>query len=128
MKAVHSLLLILFLVVTTISAQGRKIPVDTIITTKSKATINGTLINYTVHAGMQPVWNEKGEPIASLQYTYYTRDNVKDSASRPLLISFNGGPGSASVWMHLAYTGPRILKIDDEGYPVQPYGVDENPY
>ncbi|WP_282132976.1 S10 family peptidase [Cellulophaga baltica] len=128
MKAVHSLLLILFLVVTTISAQGRKIPVDTIFTTKSKATINGTLINYTVHAGMQPVWNEKGEPIASLQYTYYTRDNVKDSASRPLLISFNGGPGSASVWMHLAYTGPRILKIDDEGYPVQPYGVDENPY
>ena len=128
MKAVHSLLLILFLVVTTISAQGRKIPVDTIIITKSKATINGTLINYTVHAGMQPVWNEKGEPIASLQYTYYTRDNVKDSTSRPLLISFNGGPGSASVWMHLAYTGPRILKIDDEGYPVQPYGVDENPY
>ncbi|MCR1025626.1 carboxypeptidase [Cellulophaga baltica] len=128
MKAVHSLLLILFLVVTTISAQGRKIPVDTIITTKSKATINGTLINYTVQAGMQPVWDEKGEPIASLQYTYYTRDNIKDSASRPLLISFNGGPGSASVWMHLAYTGPRILKIDDEGYPVQPYGVDENPY
>ncbi|WP_282143882.1 S10 family peptidase [Cellulophaga baltica] len=128
MKAVHSLFLILFLVVTTISAQGRKIPVDTIIITKSKATINGTLINYTVHAGMQPVWNEKGEPIASLQYTYYTRDNVKDSASRPLLISFNGGPGSVSVWMHLAYTGPRILKIDDEGYPVQPYGVDENPY
>ncbi|KGK31175.1 S10 family peptidase [Cellulophaga sp. E6(2014)] len=128
MKAVHYLLLIPFLVVTVISAQGRKIPVDTIITTKSKATINGTLINYTVHAGMQPVWNEKGEPIASLQYTYYTRDNIKDSASRPLLISFNGGPGSASVWMHLAYTGPRILKIDDEGYPVQPYGVDENPY
>ncbi|SDE72554.1 S10 family peptidase [Cellulophaga baltica] len=128
MKAVHYLLLIPFLVVTAISAQGRKIPVDTIITTKSKATINGTLINYTVQAGMQPVWDEKGEPIASLQYTYYTRDNVKDSASRPLLISFNGGPGSASVWMHLAYTGPRILKIDDEGYPVQPYGVNENPY
>ncbi|MFI8605335.1 S10 family peptidase [Cellulophaga baltica] len=128
MKAVHYLLLIPFLVVTAISAQGRKIPVDTIITTKSKATINGTLINYTVQAGMQPVWDEKGEPIASLQYTYYTRDNIKDSASRPLLISFNGGPGSASVWMHLAYTGPRILKIDDEGYPVQPYGVNENPY
>ncbi|WP_405247788.1 S10 family peptidase [Cellulophaga sp. Asnod2-G02] len=128
MKAAHYLILISFLVVTTTSAQGRKIPVDTIITTKSKATINGTLINYTVQAGMQPVWGEKGEPIASLQYTYYTRDNIKDSASRPLLISFNGGPGSASVWMHLAYTGPRILKIDDEGYPVQPYGVNENPY
>jgi carboxypeptidase C (cathepsin A) len=47
--------------------------------------------------------------------------------TRPLLISFNGGPGSASVWMHLAYTGPRVLDIDDEGYPVQPYGYKENP-
>ena len=53
---------------------------------------------------------------------------LKTRASRPLLISFNGGPGSGSVWMHLAYTGPRILKIDDEGYPVQPYGVKQNPY
>src|SRR5690606_37152879 len=41
---------------------------------------------------------------------------------------FNGGPGSVSVWMHLAYTGPRMLNIDDEGYPLQPYGVKENPY
>ena len=48
--------------------------------------------------------------------------------NRPLLISFNGGPGSASVWMHVAYTGPKILNIDDEGYPVQPYGFKENPY
>jgi carboxypeptidase C (cathepsin A) len=49
-------------------------------------------------------------------------------ANRPLLISFNGGPGSASVWMHVAYTGPKILNIDAEGYPVQPYGFHENPH
>ena len=42
-------------------------------------------------------------------------------------MSFNGGPGSASVWMHIAYTGPKVLKIDDEGYPVQPYGIKDNP-
>ena len=47
---------------------------------------------------------------------------------RPLVISFNGGPGSASLWMHIAYTGPKILRIDDEGYPVQPYGVQDNPH
>ncbi|MEM8568948.1 MAG: carboxypeptidase, partial [Bacteroidota bacterium] len=40
---------------------------------------------------------------------------------------FNGGPGSASVWMHVAYTGPKVLKIDSEGFPVQPYGVRDNP-
>ena len=44
------------------------------------------------------------------------------------MISFNGGPGSASVWMHIAYTGPKILNIDSEGFPVQPYGVKDNPY
>ena len=43
------------------------------------------------------------------------------------MISFNGGPGSASVWMHIAYTGPKVLNIDDEGYPIQPYGVKDNP-
>ena len=42
-------------------------------------------------------------------------------------MSFNGGPGSASVWMHIAYTGPKVLRIDDEGYPIQPYGVKDNP-
>ncbi|MBO0591016.1 carboxypeptidase [Cellulophaga sp. E16_2] len=128
MKAQRSLFFISFLFINATFGQARKIPVDTIITTKNKVTINETLVNYTVQAGMQPVWDENGKPIASLQYTYYTRDNIKDRASRPLLISFNGGPGSASVWMHLAYTGPRILKIDDEGYPIQPYGINENPY
>lgn len=109
-------------------AQSRKLPIDTTVTTQHSVTINGAPINYTATTGTQPVWDEMGEPIASLHYTYYTRNNVKDRASRPLLISFNGGPGSGSVWMHLAYTGPRILKIDDEGYPVQPYGVKQNPF
>ncbi len=63
-----------------------------------------------------------------LFYTYYERTDIKDRSSRPLIISFNGGPGSASVWMHIAYTGPRLLNIDDEGYPVQPYGIKDNPY
>ncbi|MGB5499590.1 MAG: carboxypeptidase [Maribacter sp.] len=110
------------------NAQERKLPIDTVITTQHSVTIDGTPINYTAKTGTQPVWDEEGKPTASLHYTYYTRNNVKDRASRPLLISFNGGPGSGSVWMHLAYTGPRVLKIDDEGYPVQPYGVKHNPY
>ena len=111
-----------------IVAQQRKLPIDTVITTQHSVTINGTPINYTAKTGTQPVWDETGEPIASLHYTYYTRNNIKDRSARPLLISFNGGPGSGSVWMHLAYTGPRTLKIDDEGYPIQPYGVKQNPY
>ena len=109
-------------------AQERKLPIDTTVTTQHSVTVNGTSFSYTATTGTQPVWDKMGKPIAALHYTYYTRNNVKNREERPLLFSFNGGPGSGSVWMHLAYTGPRILKIDDEGYPVQPYGVKENPY
>lgn len=112
----------------TAPAQERTLPVDTVVTTQHSVTVNGTTFSYTAQTGTQPVWDDLGKPTASLHYTYYTRNDVKDRAARPLLISFNGGPGSGSVWMHLAYTGPRILNIDDEGYPVQPYGVRENPF
>lgn len=108
--------------------QTRKLPADSTITTQHEVTIKGQRIPYTATCGTQPVWNEEGKPIAALFYTYYERTDVKDRSTRPLVISFNGGPGSASVWMHIAYTGPRILQIDDEGYPVQPYGIKENPY
>lgn len=114
--------------VLSIHGQERKLPLDTTVTTQHTVTVNGKAFNYTAQTGTQPVWDEMGKPIASLHYTYYTRNDIKDRAARPLLISFNGGPGSGSVWMHLAYTGPRILNIDDEGYPVQPYGVRQNPY
>lgn len=101
---------------------------DMKVMTQHQVTINGNRINYTVETGTQPVWDAAGKPIAYLHYNYYTRNEIKDRSERPLLISFNGGPGSASVWMQLAYTGPRILKVDDEGYPVQPYGIKENPH
>ena len=109
-------------------AQKVKVPVDTTVVTNHSVTIKGKNINYSAQTGMQPVWDDQGNPIASLYYTYYKRSDLKNTENRPLVISFNGGPGSASVWMHIAYTGPRILKIDNEGYPVQPYGIKENPY
>ncbi|GGG95186.1 carboxypeptidase [Polaribacter pacificus] len=111
----------------TLTAQKRTIPADTTVVTTHTTTINGAKINYTATTGTQPVWDEDGLPKATLFYTYYKRTNTSDK-NRPLLLSFNGGPGSASVWMHLAYTGPSILNIDDEGYPVQPYGYQSNPY
>ncbi len=111
-----------------IVAQSRTLPVESAVSSKHKLTTEKETINYTATTGTQPVWDEMGDPIASLHYTYYTRDNISNRASRPLVISFNGGPGSGSVWMHLAYTGPRVLNIDTEGFPVQPYGVSNNPY
>jgi carboxypeptidase C (cathepsin A) len=103
-------------------------PADTVVVSKHKTTIKGKKVEYKATTGTQPVWNDDGNPIAAVHYTYYERTDIKKDPSRPIMISFNGGPGSGSVWMHLAYTGPMILNVDDEGFPVQPYGVKSNPH
>jgi len=121
-----SILIFLF-IATTLFSQSRKIPIDTAVITTQTTTIKGQTFSYTAKTGTQPVWDAEGNPTATLFYTYYTRNNIKNPTARPLIFSFNGGPGSASVWMHVAYTGPRILRIDEEGYPVQPYGFKSNP-
>lgn len=108
--------------------QSRHMPADTSVVTKHKTIIGGKKVDYKATTGTQPVWNDDGHPIAAVHYTYYERTDIKKDPSRPIMISFNGGPGSGSVWMHLAYTGPMILNVDDEGFPVQPYGVKSNPH
>jgi len=109
-------------------AKDRHIEAESKVVTHHKTKINGHSLSYSATTGTQPVWNKEGRTIATLYYTYYQKDGVKNKSKRPLVISFNGGPGSASVWMHIAYTGPRLLNITDEGYPVQPYGIHSNPY
>jgi len=124
--------LLLLLIGGTVHAQKkspgptRSLPPDTTITQADQVTIQGERIPYEVTTGTQPVYGEDDTAIASLHYTYYRRSDVDDRARRPLVISFNGGPGSGSLWMHLGYTSPKHLKISDEGFPVQPYGVEDN--
>jgi len=103
-----------------IKAQDIRIPLDTTVITNNEVVINGKKIIYQATTGMQPVWDDHGNIIASLYYTYYKRTNLNnnlkkpnDYSKRPIIMSFNGGPGSASVWMHIAYTGPKVLRIDD---------------
>lgn len=127
MKNSAFLLVLFFAAAPLINAQSRTVPADTTVITKHSTIIRGTKMTYTATTGTLPVWIED-KAVAALYYTYYTRDISGNRDDRPLIISFNGGPGAASVWMHMAYTGPMIVKIDDEGYPVQPYGVRENPY
>ena len=104
-----------------------EVEADNAVTQEDSVTIGGKQVPYRVTVGTQPVWDDERKAVASMFYTFYERSDVEDKSTRPLVVSFNGGPGSASVWMHIAYTGPRLLKIDDEGFPVQPYGIQENP-
>lgn len=130
MKPFSTLLLCFFINTTALATEeyAREIPIESSVVTNHETVIKGERVIYSATAGTQPVWNTNGQPIATLFYTYYKRTDIENDENRPLLISFNGGPGSASVWMHIAYTGPQILKIDDEGYPIQPYGIEANPY
>jgi carboxypeptidase C (cathepsin A) len=109
------------------AAARATIPLESAKTTRHAVTINGKRVPYTATAGTLPVHDSIGNPIAAVFYVYYERSDVRDKARRPLAISFNGGPGSSSAWMHIGYTGPKRLRIDAEGHPVQPYGVQDNP-
>jgi len=126
-KAFSLLTTLFFINLLTFAQTDRVLPAESAVNSTGQVTIKGKAVPYKVTAGTQPVFNAEGKPSAALFYTYYERTDVTDKSRRPLVMSFNGGPGSASVWMHVAYTGPKQLNIDSEGYPVQPYGVRDNP-
>jgi carboxypeptidase C (cathepsin A) len=101
---------------------------DEPVVTQHTARINGQSVSYTAEAGWLPI-REDGKTVAKMFYIAYTRDGVQDVSRRPLLFSFNGGPGTASVWMHMGYTGPRRVVYDDEGFaPMPPGQLEDNPH
>jgi len=96
------------------------VPEDKVVQTKHSARIGGQEIKYTATAGMLVMKDEEGKPKASVFYVAYTRDDVSDVAQRPVMFTFNGGPGSASVWLHLGAFGPRRVEMGDAGSLLPP--------
>ncbi|MGB6363961.1 MAG: peptidase S10 [Thermoanaerobaculia bacterium] len=88
--------------------------------TSHQITIDGQVVAYTATAGTLVLKEEDGTAKASVFFIAYTRDGEKDPSRRPLTFSFNGGPGSSSVWLHLGTLGPRRVLMDDEGWPLPP--------
>jgi len=67
------------------------------------------------------------KPKAKIFFVAYTLDDVSDLSTRPITFAFNGGPGSASVWLHMASIAPRRANLTDEGEaPPPPYGLTDN--
>jgi carboxypeptidase C (cathepsin A) len=98
------------------------------VVTKHSVTVGGKRLNYTVTTGFMPLKDSKtGETEAKIFYMAYTLDGVANPASRPLMFSFNGGPGSASVWLHMGAIGPKRVKMMDDGMmPPPPYEMEDN--
>src|SRR5215472_12326978 len=95
--------------------------------TKHEITINGKKIPYTATAGTLVLKKEDGKPWASIFYVAYTRDDITDATRRPLTFTFNGGPGSSSVWLHMGALGPKRVDMGAEGeQPAPPYHLVDN--
>jgi carboxypeptidase C (cathepsin A) len=87
----------------------------------------GRTLHYTVTTGVMPLKSLTGETEARVFYMAYTADNTGPVAQRPLMFSFNGGPGSSSVWLHMGALGPkRVRMLDDGGMPPPPYQLVDN--
>ncbi|HWF09181.1 MAG TPA: hypothetical protein VG297_12005 [Bryobacteraceae bacterium] len=103
-------------------------PVETTSRTKHEITLNGKKVPYTATAGTLVLRKDDGKPWASMFYVAYTRDDMPDASKRPLTFSFNGGPGSSSVWLHLGALGPKRVEIGPDGeQPKPPYRLVDNP-
>lgn len=100
---------------------------------RGSITLGGRRLDYTTKVAFMPVVADgfaggTGEPQAAVMTTAYLLDGA-DPATRPLCFAFNGGPGSASIWLHLGALGPkRIATPDDASMPAPPYAVEDNPH
>ena len=106
-----------------------KEPEEKRVESKQSILIGGQKVDYKAVAGTILLRDEEEKPTASIFYIAYTREGVTNVASRPLTFSFNGGPGSASVWMHLGLLGPRRIHLADDGGALPPpYRLQDNEF
>src|SRR5579864_5872108 len=98
------------------------------VVTHHQITLDGRGLKYTATAGRLPIKRGDGKIEAEMFFVAYTLDG-QDAAKRPLTFAFNGGPGSASIWLHMGALGPRRVVLQPDGFmPPAPYRMEDNPY
>jgi carboxypeptidase C (cathepsin A) len=96
--------------------------------THHQITVDGKLLRYTATTGFLPIKRGDGRIEAEMFYVAYTLDG-EDAAKRPLTFAFNGGPGSASIWLHMGALGPKRVVLQTNGFmPPAPYRMEDNPH
>jgi carboxypeptidase C (cathepsin A) len=97
------------------------------VVTHHQITLNGKTLSYTATAGRLPIKRGDGKIEAEMFFVAYTL-NGQDAGKRPLTFAFNGGPGSASVWLHMGALGPKRVVLQQNGFmPAAPYRLEDNP-
>jgi carboxypeptidase C (cathepsin A) len=99
------------------------------ITTQHQITLGKETIQYTAHVGFMPIRNAtSGISEGHLFYIYYAKNGVTDKSKRPVWFLFNGGPGAATIWLHMGAFGPKMVKLDHDGLATPPpYTYVDNP-
>ena len=92
--------------------QEKPIPEAKVWTSRHQISIGGKAIDYEANTGTLLMKNEKDEPIALFGFTAYVRQG-QDTRTRPIVFAYNGGPGSASAWLHMGILGPRRAVLED---------------
>ncbi|WP_339657746.1 peptidase S10 [uncultured Maribacter sp.] len=82
--------------------------------TKHQGIFGGKTLDYTTTAKETFLTNKEGDSIATFWSVAYTKTSIDDVTKRPVTFVFNGGPGSASMWLHLGFFGPKIVKVDSD--------------
>jgi carboxypeptidase C (cathepsin A) len=101
---------------------------ETPVVTHHSVTVQGKKINYTATVAQMPLKDAAGETEAHIFYMAYTLDGLTDTTKRPVTFCFNGGPGSASMWVHMGGMGPRSPKLEANGSMLPPpYELKDNP-
>ncbi|TSJ43504.1 peptidase S10 [Mucilaginibacter corticis] len=87
------------------------------------------VLNYKATTGYMPLVDKQSKPLANIFYVAYTAGNATDN-TRPVTFVFNGGPGSAAIWLHMGSFGPvRVLFKNDKGdAPEKSEAYADNPY
>jgi carboxypeptidase C (cathepsin A) len=97
------------------------------VVTHHQLLLNGKTLSYTATAGRLPIKRGDGKIEAEMFFVAYTLDG-QDAVKRPLTFAFNGGPGSASVWLHMGALGPKRVVLQSNGFmPAAPYRLEDNP-
>lgn len=92
-----------------------KLPEENVSVTNHVIIVGGKPLPYTAIAGTLLLKADDGRPRANVYFTAYFRDDVKDKVQRPIAFVYNGGPGSASVWLHMGAFGPRKVLLAEDG-------------
>jgi carboxypeptidase C (cathepsin A) len=108
--------------------QRRALPDAPPVQTRHELTIDGQELAYIATAGSLPITDDAGNVEARMFFVAYTVEQETGASPRPLSFAFNGGPGSASVWLHMGALGPKRIELNDDGtMPAPPFRVVDNP-